>query len=327
MKKKVCKLTILISVFVFLVSCNNISLILAQTNSQEIISIAPIDNVYIQKTYELGSFEKLPKWAGALKQIDSENSYVTKIYTNNFEYRDLVDELFEDNEIVFEGMLNEQTIFDKNNILVVARRLDDYLYSPYCSYTNACFENQTNYIDINYGSQYNTVNSNVIYLLDFLAIEKDSLLTNYKNFVINQKYYKNVNKETKKVESFKSICVEVDHDADFKAGAKIFNYYKSFCNYVNEYTDLEVKTFFDRSWFKNNYAIVVLRTSNIHGIMCYEDIDIKSNNIILTCYNVSGGALAFENYVDIILVPKHKLGIISTIKKYDVEYKVNYYGL
>ena len=325
MIKKVFKVNALIALFALLVSCNNSTSNLAQTNSQEINSIAPTNNVYIHNTYEFGDFEKLPLWAVELKQINSENSYATKVYTNNLEYRELVNEVFEDNEIVFRGILNEQKMFDTYDILVVARRLENYLYYPYCEYSNAYFEYHTNYIDINYTNPTHIENSNVNYFLDFVAIEKNNLSVNYANFVINLNYYKNAEVETKKVDSFKSMCVEADHDLDFKAGAKMFNSYISFCKYVNYHTDIEAKSFFDRSWFKNNYAVVVLRNANAHGVMCYEDIDIKLGKMTLTGYYVTGGALALENYVDIIFIPKHKLGIINTFRKYNVEYKVNYY--
>lgn len=311
-----------------LASCSsNYQTINIKINDEELAEIAPTNNLYIQKSYEIGDFIELPQWAEDLKDIEKENSYAINIYSDFDSYREFTRELLNSNEIVFKGKLNEQKMFDTYNILVVVRRLDYYSYYPYCSYTNCYFDNNTNFIDINYGDQSYITNTNVSYHVDFVAIEKAKLSADCTNFVINQKYYKDMDFETKKVESFKSLCIEAkEEEADFKAGAKIFNSYNSFCNYVGKFTDLKVKTFFDKSWFKNNYAIVVLRNSNALIQMCFEDIDIKHGKMVLTGYNVSGGGLALENYVDIIFVPKYELSFVNLLKKYQVEYNINYYN-
>ena len=317
---------ILLSLLLLASCSSNYQTINIKINDEELIENAPTNNLYIQKSYEIGDFIELPQWAEDLKDIEKENSYAINIYSDFDSYREFTRELLNSNEIVFKGKLNEQKMFDTYNILVVVRRLDYYSYSPYCLYTNCYFDNNTNFIDINYGNQSYITNTNVSYHVDFVAIEKAKLSADCTNFVINQKYYKYIDIETKKVESFKSLCIEAKEETDFKAGAKIFNSYNSFCNYVGKFTDLKVKTFFDKSWFKNNYAIVVLRNSNALIQMCFEDIDIKHGKMVLTGYNVSGGGLALENYVDIIFVPKHELSFVNLLKKYQVEYNINYYN-
>ena len=333
MKKKISWFLIFI-ISIILSSCTQINTDAFKVKSKHIDIANLKDNTqllekgYIKRSFELGQFSKLPDWADDLKEKDCKLPYSVNTYTDYETYKAFTNDLLGSNKEVFNSsLLDEKTLFDTQNILVIARRIDSSKYSHICDYLNFKTILNKNYIDARYYQ--NTAKNYIInFIVDIVAIEKELLSdSNINNkLIINQKNYYDSNEKIRKVpaKTYSSMHIVLDNFFSRYTTYRFFDDYDKFSEYVNEFTNFKIEEFVDEDWFNNHKVLVIYKNSENDAILNYYDINLKKDEMTLSCFWFNGDATSTYQYIDIVFIDDTDIPHVDVDKEYNVTIKKQY---
>lgn len=315
---KVKNVFMLLISLLFLASCD------FQSQNVEVISSEIMDedmpkDYYIKSSYGFSSLKKLPDWAENLKETNNENPYAINVYDNLGALNELTEETLTYKGNIF-GKISNNNIFENYNVLVIARRTDNYKYAISCRYSNYKYENQTHYIDATYFYKNACDRYSIEYTLDFVAIDK-SILTKKSNakYIVNQNYYPNYekNKIIKERNGYKQINIYHTNKITNQC-AIFFDNFDDLDEYVDKYSNVDIEEFINKKWLKNHYALVVIRIAPHITDYEYDSVVIDGDTINLKAFNEGFGLAAQHNYLDIIFLPKNETKLVEINKSYNV---------
>lgn len=331
MKNKL-SMSLILVISTLLFSCSQINTYTLKVTSKRVDVASLKDNsifyekAYTRRTFELGKFIKLPDWASDLKGKDCKIPYAINTYTDYENYKDFTTNILGcDNVFVNNTQINENTLFDTYNILAIARRVDSTKNSYECDYLNFKTILNRNHIDARYYTR-DTTYYNINFIIDVVAIEKELLSASTINnkLIINQKYYYDSNEKFRKAPSkpYPSIHVVLDNYFSKYDTYRFFDNYDKFSEYTNKFTDIKIEDFVDEAWFNNHKALVIYKNSPNLAVLNYYDVEIKNNEMTLSCFVLEGSDVsASYKYIDIVFIKNSDIPIVDVDKEYNVTIK------